>query len=238
MEAEANSGLAEKKSIFLCLDYFNSSWSDSCRHDKTSPVVTRALYVVLSSNSEARMWHECYSWKKSNHTTLEHCLWFWHHTKDPLFCRERGKTSSVIICDFKYIYKNELITLTCSYALLFSNYNTYYNSFPWLKVFFFNTNANSRPMWRAEGMKPKQEAGSPAPGPGQTFGQFRQSRVTSAFLRTRLISQRTSPRSPSKLKSALLCRLHILTIFSDRCGSATFCTSQKQTFGSNSAVYL
>lgn len=39
----------------------NKSHSDSCRHDKTSLVVTRALYVVLSSDNEVCMWHASHS---------------------------------------------------------------------------------------------------------------------------------------------------------------------------------
>lgn len=80
----------KRKEFFLMIVYVNSSPSDSCRHDKTSPVVTRTLYVVLPSDNEACMWHVSHSWKKGNHTTLEHCLWFWHQTKDPLFCRREG----------------------------------------------------------------------------------------------------------------------------------------------------
>lgn len=86
-------GRKEKRG-FLVIVCVNKSQSDSCRHDKTSLVVTRALYVVLFSDNEACMWHASHSWKKWNHTTLEHCLWFWHQTKDPLFCerkREREK---------------------------------------------------------------------------------------------------------------------------------------------------
>lgn len=56
-------GLAEEKRVFFFMtDYVNSARRlRSCRHDKTSPVVTRALYVVLSSDNEAYMRHASHS---------------------------------------------------------------------------------------------------------------------------------------------------------------------------------
>lgn len=77
------------------------------RHDKTSRVVTHALYVPLSSDNEACMRHASRSRrKKSNHTTLEHCLWFWHHIKDPLFCGRQGKISDVVENAFLIIHQS------------------------------------------------------------------------------------------------------------------------------------
>lgn len=114
MEAEVRTTWKE----FFMKVYVNSSRSDSCRHDKTSPVVTRTLYVVLCSDNEACMWLVSHSGKKGNHTTLEHCLWFWHQTKDPLFCKREGKISSVIR---KNTFSYQFIKWICGFELLLFN---------------------------------------------------------------------------------------------------------------------
>lgn len=129
----------------------------------------------------------------------------------------------------------------------FINSSNKYDLQQCVTAFLIENNANSREIWKSlwvsvcvpSANNPSRKVGVTVPRLGQTSGQFQQSTATSAFLRTCLISQQTSPRSlRQELMSALLCRLQILPISSNCFGSATFCTPTRQTFGPNRAVYL
>jgi len=61
-------------------------------------IMRHALSVALVSLMKRR--------KKKTSSTLEHCLWFWHQTKDPLFCKREGKISSINSFNYQVVTWN------------------------------------------------------------------------------------------------------------------------------------
>lgn len=134
----------------------------------------RALYVALSSDNEVCVWRASHSRKERNHITLEHCLWFWHHIKDPLFCK-RGEKKNI---------RHTLLIIHLANRQL-------KHSFPSAQYIIIAIFSTTLPFGEItilprdkfylcvlSACNQSRKEGSPAPEPEQTSGQLQWSMVT------------------------------------------------------------